>query len=68
MEGGRFWCASHALNRRMFVEDVLAGTLVFRRGGVGPVLRATECFVEEDARLLLRLRGGAACRLDGEGC
>jgi glycosyltransferase involved in cell wall biosynthesis len=69
LDAWRFWCASPALHRRMFVEDVAGGTLVFRRAVWDRYARYPNASLAEDARLLsaARRRGARLARLDGEG-
>jgi glycosyltransferase involved in cell wall biosynthesis len=63
-----FWAASRALFRRMFVENVSGGTLVFRRS----LWQAHHCrypatSLREDADFLLKILGAGArlCRVPG---
>jgi glycosyltransferase involved in cell wall biosynthesis len=64
---GEFWACSRALFRRMFVENVSGGTLVYRRSlweRHGPY---PDTSLREDADFLLKIqRGGARlCRISG---
>ena len=62
-----FWASSRALFRRMFVENVSGGTLVFRRSLWERQGRYPDTSLREDADFLLKiLRGGARlCRISG---
>lgn len=64
---GEFWASSRALFRRMFVENVSGGTLVFRRSLWERQGRYPDTSLREDADFLLKiLRGGARlCRISG---
>lgn len=62
-----FWACSRALFRRMFVENVSGGTLVFRRSMWERHGQYPNTSLREDADFLQRiLRGGAQlCRISG---
>jgi glycosyltransferase involved in cell wall biosynthesis len=62
-----FWASSRALFRRLFVENVSGGTLVFRRSLWEHHGRYPDTSLREDADFLLKtLRGGARlCRISG---
>ena len=69
LDAWRFWRASPTLHRRMFVEDVTGGTLVFRRALWNRLARYPDTSLAEDAQFLsaaLR-RGARPARLDGDG-
>jgi O-antigen biosynthesis protein len=56
----RFWSCRPELHRRMFVEDVLGGTLVYLRSCWGSLARYPDCSLAEDAALLQQaMRYGA---------
>jgi glycosyltransferase involved in cell wall biosynthesis len=69
IEGWQFWRASPQLHRRMFIEDVAAGTLAFRRTVWERPTRFPNISLAEDARFLsAALRHNARlCRIDGHG-
>lgn len=62
-----FWASSRALFRRLFVENVSGGTLVFRRSLWEHHGRYPDTSLREDADFLVKaLRGGARlCRISG---
>jgi O-antigen biosynthesis protein len=69
LDAWQFWRASPALHRRMFVEDVAGGTLVFRRTVWDRLARYPDASLAEHAQYLsaaLR-RGARLVRLDGDG-
>lgn len=65
----QFWCASKALRRQMFAEDVAAGTLVFRRAVWERSVRFPDASLAEDARFLSAAlhRKSRLRRIDGAG-
>lgn len=62
-----FWAPSRALFRRMFVENVSGGTLLFRRSLWETHGRYPATSLREDADFLLKVLGGGArlCRIPG---
>jgi glycosyltransferase involved in cell wall biosynthesis len=64
----RFWTCSRALHRRLFVEDVHGGTLMFRRA-VWEKGRYPDVSLAEDAALLRAAvqRGARLRRIPGKG-
>jgi O-antigen biosynthesis protein len=65
----RFWSVSDALHRRLFVEDVHGGTLVFSRSVWERLARYPHVSLAEDAAFLARAKAAGA-RLEqvpGEG-
>jgi len=54
LPGGDFWTTQPELHRKMFVEDVHGGTLVYRRELLDQGIRYPEISLAEDAWLLQR--------------
>jgi glycosyltransferase involved in cell wall biosynthesis len=69
LDRGKFWRCSDDLHRRMFVEDVQGGTLVFRRDIWERGVRYPDTSLAEDADFLTRaMRSGARLeRMRSEG-
>jgi glycosyltransferase involved in cell wall biosynthesis len=65
----QFWRVSPQLHRRLFVEDVHGGTLVYRRAVWERFARYPDASLAEDAQFLLAAtrRGGRLARIPGEG-
>jgi glycosyltransferase involved in cell wall biosynthesis len=69
LDAWQFWRASAQLHKRMFVEDVAAGTLVFRRTVWERLARFPNASLAEDARFLSAAvtRGSRLRRVRGDG-
>jgi glycosyltransferase involved in cell wall biosynthesis len=69
LERWRFWAVSDALHRRLFVQDVHGGTLVFRRTVWERLARYPHRSLAEDAAFLSHAlaRGARLTRISGEG-
>jgi glycosyltransferase involved in cell wall biosynthesis len=69
LPGGEFWTTRPPLHRRLFVGDVVGGTLVYRRELLTEGLRYPEISLAEDAALLHSAvtRGRRLVRLSNPG-
>ena len=69
LEPWRFWSVTPELHRRLFVEDVHGGTLVFARSVWEQLARYPDVSLAEDAYFLMRAkaRGARIERVDGTG-
>ena len=61
----QFWTCTSDLHRRLFMQDVHGGTLVFRRGCWEQLARYPDCSLAEDAGFLEQAvhHGARLCRL-----